>query len=70
MNLGVMTALPSGTTDHECAHVKPSIQRREARRERAGPRRSVVTPYAYIGQRTPHCKINPALTDNKAPLWL
>lgn len=22
MNLGVMTALPSGTTDHECAHVK------------------------------------------------
>lgn len=70
MNLGMMTVFPSGTTGHNCAHVKHSHPEKARPIERADPRQSMVMLYAYCGQRPPCCKINPALTDNKDPLWL
>ena len=57
------------------AHMQSTpTQSRHARAEKAGPRWSMVMLYvnrqAHLGQKPPHSKINPALTDYKTSLWL
>lgn len=65
MNLGVTSVFPSSRTDEEWARAKCPDWKGQALDGDALSKRQ-----AHLEQRPSHFKINPALTDNKARLWL